>query len=180
MKRTSRQRMITWVTLAAFLITTTGCGYLLHPERQTTKPSNEVDGTIVLFDCLWLLVFIVPGVVALVVDGVEKTWYYSEDEWKAKVERSGISKNVEPGQNLVVRIHGYALRDAKVTLSLLDKQGQNVTPAIEAQSSVGKGTIPLAVRVPQQVNHDKLFLVLAVNDQQQCCWNLDVTLAPQR
>ena len=81
MKMTSRQRMITWVTLAAFLITTTVCGYILHPERQTAKPSNEVDGTIVLFDCLWLLVFIVPGVVALVVDGVEKTWYYSFESY---------------------------------------------------------------------------------------------------
>ena len=175
MKRTSRLRLITWVTLAAFLIATTGCWYILHPERRTARLSNEVDGTIVLFDCLWLLAFIVPGVVALVVDGVEQTWYYSEAEWKAKVERSGMSKNVEPGQNLAVRIRGYAPRDAKVTLSLLDERGQNLTPVIEAQSSAGKEMVPLAVRVPQQVNHHKLFLVLAVNDQQQCCWNLDVT-----
>jgi len=175
MKRTARLRLITWMTLAAFLIATTGCGYILHPERRTAKLSNEVDGTIVLFDCLWLLAFIVPGVVALVVDGVEQTWYYSEDEWKAKVERSGMYKNVEPGQSLEVRIRGHAPRDAKVTLSLLDKQGQNVTPVIEVQSSTGKEVVPLAVKVPQEVDHQKLLLMVAVNDQQQCCWNLDVT-----
>jgi len=31
------------------------------------------------------------------------------------------------------------------------------------------------VKVPQQLDHGKLALVLAVNDQQECRWNLDVT-----
>lgn len=58
------------IALAATLAMTTaslGCGYILHPERRGAR-SGTIDGLTLLFDCLWLLVGIVPGVVALVVD----------------------------------------------------------------------------------------------------------------
>jgi hypothetical protein len=47
--------------------TSTGCGYLLHPERRGLQ-SGSIDGATMVMDCLWLLAGIVPGVVALVVD----------------------------------------------------------------------------------------------------------------
>lgn len=173
MKKIFKMRIVSWVVLAAFIFAATGCGYMLHPERRHAKLSNEIDGKIVLFDCLWLIAGVVPGVVALVIDAVNDTWYYTEDEWEAIQSES--SKNIQPGQQLAVDIHGLAPVGAKVTLSLLDNQGRQVTSIVEAQSTAGKDLAPLMVKVPQQLDHGKLALVLAVNDQQECRWNLDVT-----
>ncbi|MFO1369030.1 MAG: hypothetical protein U1F46_08540 [Marinagarivorans sp.] len=53
--------------LAAFLQSTTGCGLLLHPERQGSKGGN-LDPVIVLLDGLGLFFFLVPGIVAFAVD----------------------------------------------------------------------------------------------------------------
>jgi hypothetical protein len=55
------------VGLAAFLQSTTGCGLLLHPERQGSRGGN-LDPVIVLLDGLGLFFFLVPGVVAFAVD----------------------------------------------------------------------------------------------------------------
>jgi len=173
MKKIFKTRMISWVVLAAFIISATGCGYILYPERRHAKLSNEIDGKVVLFDCLWLIAGVVPGVVALIIDGVNDTWYYTVDEWEAI--QSGSSMNIQPGQQLAVDIHGLAPADAKVTLSLLDNQGCQVTSIVEAQSTAGKDLAPLMLEVPQQLDNGELALVLAVNDQQQCRWNLDVT-----
>ena len=173
MKKIFKMRIFSLVVLATFIIAATGCGYMLHPERRHAKLSHELDGEIVLFDCLWLIAGVIPGVIALVVDGVNDTWYYTEDEWNDIQPKS--SMNIQPGQQLAVDIHGLAPADARVTLSLLDNQGCQVTSIVEAQSTAGKELAPLMVKVPQQLDHDELALVLEVNDQQQCRWNLDVT-----
>ncbi|MEY4588424.1 MAG: hypothetical protein RL497_500 [Pseudomonadota bacterium] len=55
------------VALAAFLHSSTGCGLLLHPERQGSRGGN-LDPTIVLLDGLGLFFFLVPGIVAFAVD----------------------------------------------------------------------------------------------------------------
>ncbi len=49
------------------LVGSTGCGYILHPERRG-RGSGTIDGTILIFDLLWLLPGLLPGVVALAVD----------------------------------------------------------------------------------------------------------------
>jgi len=59
----------------------------MKPQRRTDKLSNEVDPTTVICDAAWLLVFIVPGVVALAVDASHETWYFTEDELQERAER---------------------------------------------------------------------------------------------
>ena len=172
MKKIFKMRMFSLVVLAAIIVTTMGCGYILYPERRHATLSNEIDGKVVLFDCLWLIPGVIPGVIALVVDAVNDTWYYTEEEWNAIKSKSSI--NIQPGQQLEVDIHGLATADAKVTLSLLDNEGRQVTSIVEAQSTSGEDLAPLKVKVPQQLDHSELALVLAVNDQQQCRWNLDL------
>ena len=49
------------------LVGTTGCGYILHPERRG-RTSGAIDGTVLVFDLLWLLPGLLPGAVALAVD----------------------------------------------------------------------------------------------------------------
>ena len=61
-----------WIRgVAATLLTTalasTGCGYILHPERRGNTGGDIAGGSLVM-DLLWLLPGVVPGVIALVVD----------------------------------------------------------------------------------------------------------------
>ncbi|MFB3886842.1 MAG: polyribonucleotide nucleotidyltransferase [Thermodesulfobacteriota bacterium] len=44
-----------------------GCGTLIYPERRG-QTTGTVDVGIALLDALWLIVFIIPGVVAFAVD----------------------------------------------------------------------------------------------------------------
>ncbi len=66
--------------LFVLCMNTSGCGYILHPERRNSGHSNRLDPTIVTFDCLWLLPGLIPGIVALIVDSVHDTWYYGPGE----------------------------------------------------------------------------------------------------
>ena len=59
--------VLTASLLAATLAPTTGCGYFLHPERRGNS-GGGVDGVTLVFDILWLIPGIIPGVIALVVD----------------------------------------------------------------------------------------------------------------
>jgi len=44
-----------------------GCGTILYPERRGQR-TGTVDVGITVMDALWLLVFIIPGLVAFAVD----------------------------------------------------------------------------------------------------------------
>ncbi|MBM4376640.1 MAG: hypothetical protein FJ095_16270 [Deltaproteobacteria bacterium] len=51
------------------LVGSTGCGYILHPERRKrANVSGEVDTTVLVFDLLWLLPGLIPGIICLAVD----------------------------------------------------------------------------------------------------------------
>ena len=62
------------LTMVAVLNSTTGCGLLLHPERQGTRGGN-LDPAIVLLDGIGLFFFLVPGIIAFAVDFVQGTIY---------------------------------------------------------------------------------------------------------
>ena len=44
-----------------------GCGWILYPER-TGRRGGGVDATVLIFDLLWLIPGVLPGVVFLIVD----------------------------------------------------------------------------------------------------------------
>jgi hypothetical protein len=52
----------------------TGCGTLLYPQRRG-QTGGHVDTGVVVMDGLWCLVFIVPGVIAFIVDFSNGTVY---------------------------------------------------------------------------------------------------------
>lgn len=55
------------VVTVALMTQMLGCGTIIYPERRGQK-TGRVDVGIALLDALWLLVFIIPGVVAFAVD----------------------------------------------------------------------------------------------------------------
>lgn len=51
-----------------------GCGLILYPERKGQK-SGDIDATVAVLDGIGLLFFIIPGVIAFVVDFHHGTIY---------------------------------------------------------------------------------------------------------
>ena len=60
-------KSLSLAVLASIGLQLAGCGTLLYPDRRG-QTSGHVDTGIVVMDGLWCLVFIVPGVVAFIVD----------------------------------------------------------------------------------------------------------------
>lgn len=79
----NQKRYVALIVLITFTFAAAGCGSILYPQRLREEPSNKLDAPVLLMDCLWLFVFIVPGVVALTVDFANRTVYYSKDELRS-------------------------------------------------------------------------------------------------
>ena len=52
----------------SLLLSLNSCGTLLKPNRVNKPHSNQADYKIVLLDGLGLLLFVIPGVIAYIVD----------------------------------------------------------------------------------------------------------------
>lgn len=55
------------LALCTALALQAGCGTILYPERRG-QMGGRVDAGVAVMDGLWCLVFIIPGVVAFIVD----------------------------------------------------------------------------------------------------------------
>lgn len=67
-------RMLSVIVAAALALPAAGCGTILYPERRG-QTGGRVDTGVVVMDGLWCLVFLVPGVVAFIVDFGNGTIY---------------------------------------------------------------------------------------------------------
>jgi hypothetical protein len=67
-------RVLSVIVAVALALSITGCGTILYPERRG-QTGGRVDGGVVVMDALWCLVFLVPGVVAFIVDFGNGTIY---------------------------------------------------------------------------------------------------------
>jgi hypothetical protein len=61
------KQVLSLVLCAALGAQVAGCGTILYPERRGTH-GRHIDAGVAVMDGLWCLVFIVPGVVAFIVD----------------------------------------------------------------------------------------------------------------
>lgn len=71
---TRSPRAVSLAVVAAIALQLTGCGAILYPERRGTH-GGRVDTGVVVMDGLWCLLFIVPGVVAFIVDFSDNAIY---------------------------------------------------------------------------------------------------------
>jgi hypothetical protein len=62
------RRKVLLAALQAAMITTAGCGTILHPERRGQPPTGRLDWGVVLLDGLGLIFFFIPGLIAFAVD----------------------------------------------------------------------------------------------------------------
>ena len=161
MKRLRNSALVALVTLGV-MVWTLGCGTLFYPHRMRSKSSGRVDVKVVVLDCLWLLIGVIPGAVALGVDFINETIYFSEDELEA-----------EEGDEVSVNIHGPAPASCEVTLRLVDTGGQNLTVPVRAQAVAGKEIAsPLSLEMPAEIETGDARLVLAVDRRDQVVWHV--------
>ncbi len=73
------RKLIATTAALCIAITQVGCGTYLHPERKG-QSGGRLDPAIVAFDGLGLLLFIIPGVIAFVVDFSTGAIYLPEGE----------------------------------------------------------------------------------------------------
>ena len=70
------QRMIVLALICALLVQVSACGYVLYSERRNQPRGGEIDPAVAILDGLGLLLFIIPGVVAFIVDFSTNAIYF--------------------------------------------------------------------------------------------------------
>ncbi len=127
-----------------------------------------------IYDCLWLLVGVVPGVVALIVDGTNDTWYYTEEEVAQKGWTDQQSRRAVPrGGEMKIRLHGPAPEDTMVALRLLAPDG-TVLADSAAASNPQADLQAVSLTVPADTEATEATLVLEVDGRRQLGWSVDL------
>ena len=170
-----RKRWVVMMVLFAFTAASSGCGYLIHPERRTEKLSTKIDTMIVVFDCLWLLAGVVPGVVAIAVDATNNTWKYTEKELEAHIELFSVPTVVDPGTVLTVNLHGLAPASSQVRLCLTDARGGGLVASVQANAEIGRPLEKLSLQVPKDMASKRATLALYVDDCRQLSWDIHLS-----
>ena len=70
--------------LLALALSTSGCGTLFFPERQGEDNSGRLDPNVLILDAFGLIFYIVPGLVAFIVDFSTGAIYLPEDVEKGE------------------------------------------------------------------------------------------------
>jgi len=96
------------VTLITQMI---GCGTLIYPERRG-QISGQIDVGIALLDALWLLAFIIPGVVAFAVDFTTGAIYLP-----------GKRASAETGEMVVIRMNPGELNENTIKEVVMRQTG---------------------------------------------------------
>ena len=150
------------VVLFSFIFATSGCGTILYPERHFSPGSGKPDLKVIGMDCLWLLVGVIPGLVALLVDLGSGAIFLPQSE-----------VSVSPGETVRINIPGPAPADCEVTVRLYSPEGEELVTGIRAQATQGKELdAPLSLTIPSGRETSGARLVLAVDGREQASWTL--------
>ena len=170
MKRILRSRLLVLVVLCVMVMQIMQCGFIIYPERRNRGPApanpGQIDPVILIMDCAWLLVGIIPGVVALVVDVTTGCLY-----------ESGGKASLHPGDKMAFRMKGRAPADANVEVVLQQRSGdRNITKLLERNFSAGEETRDsITIAIPQTVETGKYELALKVDGITNASWDITVT-----
>ena len=157
-----KSRLMVVLVVASLIAGSVSCGYILHPERKGTK-SGKIDVPILLMDCAWLIVGLVPGVVALVVDFSTGCIYES----KATVE-------AQPGQKVAFRLTDPAPANARLEVTLADKDGRPVAYLLGRDVAAGESVGEVTLSLPDDLALGEYRLTVAVNGAPSTYWQVKI------
>ena len=83
--------------IIALMIHLAGCGSILYPERRG-QTGGRIDTGIAILDAAWLLVFIIPGVVAFGVDFTTGAIYLPGGTKRASTQGEMVVVKVNPAE----------------------------------------------------------------------------------
>lgn len=160
MKKHLRIQAVLLVLVAALGLSQLNCGLILHPERSG-RHGSRVDVVAIVLDCVWLLVGIIPGVVALLIDFVTGGIY------EARLHQ------LRPGDPVGLRFNGPAPATADVDITLTAPDG---TMHSLASRHVEKGEemdqAPL--HLPDTLTPGRYGISIAINGHENAHFSLQV------
>lgn len=159
MMKNVRTKAVLVTLVAALGLSQVNCGIILHPERGGRRGGN-VDLVAVVFDCLWLLVGIVPGVIALIVDVVTGGLY-------------AANHHLFPGDPVGFRFHGPAPATADVSVQLTGPDGA-VQTLTSRHVEKGEEIDSSPVRLPETLAPGKYAISIAVNGRENARFPVQV------
>lgn len=101
------------VALCSFIIQLSACGTLMYPERRGHK-AGEIDVKVAVLDGLGLLFFIIPGVVAYIVDFDTGAIYLPSGK------RNMLK--LEDGDIKTIKVDRNTLRDEKIVREIVTRE----------------------------------------------------------
>ena len=141
-------RAIAAATLLTVATASAGCGYIMYPERKGNH--GNIDTTTLVFDLLWLIPGIIPGVVFLVVDFAIGTMYVNGRVALRASPTGDVGVKLEDASQPIT----LELRLVTASQRVLDAQTLAVGPHVHGQSTllhVGSSIPALHERVYLQI-----------------------------
>jgi len=154
-----RTKALLFTVLAGLGLSQVNCGIILHPERGD-RHGTRLDVVAVVFDCLWLLVGVVPGVVALIVDAV------TGGMWAG-------NHHFHPGEALGFNLRGPAPATADVSIQLSSPDG-TVRTLASRHVEKGEEVDAAPVHLPEQMPPGTYALSISVNGHENARFPLHV------
>ncbi len=161
MKKLSRSKIIAVFALVGLVFATANCGTILYPERKGQESGN-IDVEVLVMDCLWLLVGVVPGVVALVVDFTTGAIY-----------EPAMTVQANKDTRLSFRIRDAAPVDAAVEVVLEDALGDSRV-LMQREVEKGESINEVMIDLPEDTTPGEYTLAVNVDGNQSAVWNLSV------
>jgi hypothetical protein len=155
-----KSRLLAFVLVGALLATTVNCGFILYPDRRGKK-GGEIDPVVLVMDIAWLIVGVVPGVVALVVDFATGCIY-----------KSGDNLTMDRGGNMTVRLTDPAPKAVTLTVTVSNDDG--ATTLVSRQVKAGEAIGDLEISLPWELEAGNYSLNLSVNGHTAASWKLTV------
>jgi hypothetical protein len=107
----SRRELLQAAGCASLVFSATGCGTIFYPDRRG-QPATRIDWVVVTMDGLLLLCFVVPGLVAFVVDFSTGAIYLplateTADAGKGKYKKLEVPKNQLTEEGIASAVSGH-------------------------------------------------------------------------
>lgn len=127
-RRNVRTRLLTLCLLLTITTQSISCGTLLYPERMGQPRTGPLDPTVVALDAVGLLLFVVPGAIAFIVDIYNGTIFLpSAPYYRGQSPDAQIPESMPPGALIPVRIDPSKVTAAELEEVIRRETGRDVS-----------------------------------------------------
>jgi hypothetical protein len=112
-RRRSTLKIVATTLSAPFVLGLSGCGTLLYPERRGQE-GGQIDATVAFLDGLGLIFYVIPGLLALLVDFGTGALYLPKGQVKGAIIR------VEPKHLIPEQIRSIIYEETGIQIDLND------------------------------------------------------------